>query len=79
MVDALAYAGALALWVLAAGLPDDGVARWAGALVFHLLVAALIRWLWIRPQRLKPSFMSPWLFAIAAGVALLGRVGQNAT
>lgn len=79
MVDALLYLGALALWLVAAGLPDDGVARWVGALVFHLLVAALIRWLWIRPQRPKPPFLSPWIFAIAAGVALLGRMGQSGT
>ena len=76
---ALAYLGALAVWIVVAGLPADGVARWIGALVFHLLVAALIRWLWIRPQRPKPAFASPWIFLIAAGVALLGRMGQPAT
>ena len=77
MVTAGYYVAAVALWLVAAGPPEDGVARWVGTLVFHLLVAALMRWLWIRPQRPKPAFMSPWLFAIAAGVALLGRMGQN--
>ena len=77
-MNALAYVGALALWMVAAGPPHDGIARWIGGLVFHLLVAALIRWLWVRPQRPKPPFTSPWIFVIAAGVALLGRMGQTA-
>lgn len=77
MVTAVHYIAALGLWLVAAGPPEDGVARWIGALTFHILVAALIRWLWIRPQRPKPSFASPWIFAIAAGVAFLGRIGQN--
>lgn len=76
-MNALSYLGAIVVWLLAAGLPEDGAARWVGALVFHLLVAALIRWLWIRPQRPKPAFASPWIFLIAAGVALLGRMGQS--
>ena len=78
MVNALAYLGAFALWIVAAGLPEEGVARWIGTLAFHVLVAALIRWLWIRPQRPKPRFASPSIFLIAAGVALLGRMGQTA-
>lgn len=77
-MNALGHLGALALWIVAAGLPDEGVARWIGTLVFHLLVAASIRWLWIRPQRPKPPFASPSIFLIAAGVALLGRMGPNA-
>lgn len=77
--NGLAYAASIALWLIVAGAPEDGVARWLGALAFHLLAAALMRWLWIRPQRPKPEFWAPSVFLIAAGVALLGRMGQNAT
>lgn len=75
----LAYIASIAAWLIAAGVPSDGSARWIGALAFHLVAAALIRWLWIRPQRPKPEFWGPSVFLIAAGVALLGRMGQSPT
>ena len=78
MVEILSFAAAIALWLVASGGPTDGAARWVGELVFHLLAAMLIRWLWIRPQKPKPAFWAPSLFAIAAGIALLGRFGPSA-
>lgn len=77
LLTVVTYVGALALWFLAAGPPREGVARWIGTLVFHLLAAALMRWIWIRPQRPKPAFWAPALFLLAAAVALLGRVSQS--
>ncbi len=78
MKQAGALVGSIALWVVAAGLPgDQPVARWVGALVFHLLAALLITWLFVRKQEPRPSLLSPWLFLVAAGVALLGRFGQT--
>ena len=52
------------------------MARWIGELIFHLLAALLITWLWMRKQEPRPSLLSPWLFLVAAGIALLGRFGQ---
>jgi hypothetical protein len=73
---ALAYLGSIAAWVAAAGLPDGGsVARWIGTLLFHLLAALLIRWIYTRRQVPRPTLWSPWLFLGAAGIALLGRLG----
>ncbi|MDP9067014.1 MAG: hypothetical protein M3N53_01530 [Actinomycetota bacterium] len=72
----LALLASLGLWLVAAGPPDDEpIARWAGMLVFHLLAALLIRWLLVRTQKPRPRLWSPWLFVIAAGVALLRRLG----
>ncbi|HJR44086.1 MAG TPA: hypothetical protein VJ927_00620 [Actinomycetota bacterium] len=78
-VTALAYIGASALWLAAAGMPDDDqtVAAWVGMLAFHLLAALVIRWLYIRPQKPRPPVWSPWLLVIAAGIALLGRFGAS--
>jgi hypothetical protein len=70
-------AGSIALWLVAAGLPgDQPVARWVGGLIFHFLAALLITWLWVRKQEPRPSLLSPWLFLVAAGIALLGRFSQ---
>ncbi len=74
----LVFAGSITLWLLAAGLPGDApIARWAGMLLFHLLAALLIRWLLVTTQQPRRRLWSPWLFVIAAGVALLGRVGPS--
>lgn len=68
-----------AVWLVAAGPPgDEPVARWAGMLAFHLVAAALMRWLYIRVQKPRPPVLSPTLFLIAAGIALLGRFGPSA-
>ncbi len=78
LVLTLGFVASIALWLLAAGLPEGvPLARWAGMLLFHLLAALLIRWLLVRTQRPRPRLWSPWLFLIAAGVALLGRVGPS--
>ena len=53
------------------------MARWVGALVFHLLAALLLTWLFVRKQEPRPGLLSPWLFLAAAGVALLGRFNQG--
>jgi hypothetical protein len=75
----LALVGSVALWLVAAGMPgDDPVARWIGGLLFHLLAGALIVWLFVRKQTPRPSIWSPWLFLVAAGIALLGRFSQPA-
>lgn len=72
------FAVSVALWLVAAGLPgDQPVARWVGALAFHLLAALLITWLFVRKQEPRPALWSPWLFLVAAGVALLGRFSQT--
>ena len=64
-------------WLLAAGPPgDQPIAGWVGTLLFHLVAAALIRWLYLRVQKPRPPVLSPVLFFIAAGVALLGRFNQ---
>lgn len=73
----VALLGSVALWLVAAGPPgDQPTARWIGGLIFHLLAALLITWLWVRKQEPGPSLLSPWLFLVAAGIALLGRLGQ---
>lgn len=73
-----ALAASIALWLAAAGLPDDQpVARWVGQLLFHLLSALLITWLFVRKQEPRPGLLSPWLFLVAAGIALLGRFNQT--
>lgn len=73
-----ALLASVALWLLAAGLPEDEpIARWAGELLFHLLAALLITWLFVRKQEPRSSLLSPWLFLVAAGVALLGRFNQT--
>lgn len=74
---AAGFGAAAALWIVAAGLPeeDQTVASWVGMLAFHLVAALVIRWLYIRPQKPRPPVWSPWLLAIAAGIALLGRFG----
>ena len=73
----LLLAGSVAIWLAAAGLPgDQPVARWVGTLLFHLLAAALIVWLFVRKQVPRPAIWSPWLFLVAAGIALLGRLDQ---
>lgn len=73
----LSLAASFALWLLAAGLPqDEPVARWIGTLLFHLLAALLIVWLFVRKQEPRPPLLSPWLFLVAAGIALLGRFNQ---
>ena len=73
-----ALVASVALWVLAAGLPqDEPIARWIGELLFHLLAALLITWLFVRKQEPRPSLLSPWLFLVAAGIALLGRFNQT--
>jgi thiol:disulfide interchange protein len=75
----LALGAALAVWLVAAGLPgDQGLARWVGGLLFHLLAALLICWLFVRKQQPRPGLLSPWLFLVAAGIALLGRFNQPA-
>lgn len=76
---ALALLASALVWLVAAGLPGgQPIARWAGALVFHLLVALLICWLFVRKQQPRPGLFSPWLFLVAAGIALLGRLNQSA-
>lgn len=78
MKRAAALLASVALWLLAAGLPEDEpVARWIGELAFHLLAALLITWLFVRKQEPRPSLLSPWLFLVAAGIALLGRFNQT--
>ncbi len=78
MKRAVALVGSIALWLLAAGLPgDQPVARWVGALIFHLLAALLITWLFLRKQDPRPSLLSPWLFLVSAGIALLGRFNHT--
>lgn len=73
----LAFAATFVVWLVAAGGPgDESMARWVGMLGFHLVAAALIRWLYTRPQRPRPPLASPVLFLIAAAIALLGRFGQ---
>lgn len=73
---ALAFLGGIALWLVAAGPPGaQPVAGWVGMLLFHLLAATAIRWLYIRVQKPRPRVWSPVLFVIAAGVAVLGRFG----
>ena len=73
----LGFVGSIALWLLAAGGPgDEPVARWVGMLGFHVVAASVIRWLYIRVQRPRPRVVSPTLFLIAAGIALLGRLDQ---
>ena len=72
-----ALLASVALWFLAAGLPEDQpIARWIGGLVFHLLAALLITWLFVRKQEPRPSPLSPWIFLVAAGIALLCRFNQ---
>lgn len=72
-----ALLGSIGLWLLAAGpTGDQPVARWIGMLAFHLLAALLIVWLFVRKQEPRPSLLSPWLFVVAAGIALLGRLNQ---
>lgn len=74
---AAALGASIALWLVAAGPPGaQPVARWVGMLVFHLLAALLIYWLFVRKQEPRRRLMSPWLFLVAAGIALLGRVNQ---
>ncbi len=74
----LGFAGSITLWLLAAGPHGDApIARWVGMLLFHLLSALLIRWLWVRTQQPRRRLWSPWLFVVAAGVALLGRLGPS--
>ena len=74
----LSFAGSIALWIVAAGLPQgEPVARWIGTLLFHLLAALLIVWLFFRKQEPRPPLLSPWLFLVAAGIALLGRFNQT--
>ncbi len=72
----LLFVASVAVWLAAAGPPGERtVAEWFGMLVFHLAAAAAMRWLYTRPQKPRPPVMSPALFLIAAGVALLGRFG----
>lgn len=74
---ALTVAAAVA-WLVAAGPPgEQSVAAWVGMLAFHLLAALLIRWVYTRRQVPRPALLSPALFLIAAGIALLGRVGPE--
>lgn len=74
----VAIAGAAAVWLVAAGPPgDQTMATWIGRLAFHLVAAVLMRWLWVRVQKPRPRILSPSLFLIAAGVALLGRFGPD--
>jgi hypothetical protein len=75
--NVLALLAAVAAWLAAAGPPGHlAVARWIGMLLFHLTAALLIRWIVSRRQVPRPSLWSPWLFVVAAGVALLGRFGS---
>lgn len=74
----LAFVAAIALWIAAAGPPgDQTLAEWIGALLFHFLAALLIRWIYTRKQTPRPRLVSPTLFLIAAGIALLGRLGAE--
>lgn len=74
---ALTVAAAI-VWLVAAGPPgEQSVAAWMGMLAFHLLAAVLIRWVYTRRQEPRPPMLSPALFLIAAGIALLGRVGPE--
>lgn len=67
----------IALWLVAAGAPgEQPVAGWVGMLIFHLLAALLLYWLFVRKQEPRPRLLSPWLFVVAAGIALLGRFNQ---
>lgn len=78
MKRSAALIASIALWLLAAGLPEDEpIARWVGELLFHLLAALLITWLFVRKQEPRPGLLSPWLFLVAAGIALLGRFNQT--
>ncbi len=73
----IAFGSSAALWLVAAGGPgDQPVARWVGVLIFQLVAALLIRYLYIRPQKPRPRTWSWSVFLIAAGVALLGRFNQ---
>ncbi len=75
--EVAAFAVSVALWLVAAGFPGhEPVARWTGELIFHLTAGLLITWLFVRKQEPRPSLLSPWLFLVAAGIALLGRFGQ---
>ena len=78
MRETAAVIGSIALWMLAAAPPGGRlVSEWIGTLLFHLTAALLITWLFVRKQDPRPSLWSPWLFMIAAGIALLGRFGQG--
>lgn len=73
-----AFLASIAAWILAAGLPEqDAGARWVGTLAFHLLAALLIKWIYTRKHSPRPPLLSPALFLIAAGIALLGRLGPD--
>ena len=72
------YLGAVAIWVVTV-LPL-GTASESGPLaaaIFSLGAAALIRGGYVLFRRTQP-FLSPWLFVIAAVVALLATAGQTA-
>lgn len=76
--SAALFLAAIAFWIMSAGLPqDEPVARWVGALLFHLLAAALLLWIFNRKQPGPTSIWSPWLFLTAAGIALLGRFSSG--
>lgn len=73
-----AFVASIGVWIAAAGLPgDEPVARWIGTLLFHFVAALAIRWIYTRKQSPRPRLVSPTLFLIAAGVALLGRLGPD--
>ncbi len=74
----LAFVGSITIWIAAAGPRGDQTpAEWVGALLFHFLAALLIRWIYTRKQTPRPRLISPTLFLIAAGIALLGRFGAD--
>lgn len=78
VAGAAAWIAGAAAWIAAAGLPEDQpIARWIGMLLFHFVAALLIRWIYTRKQSPRPRLISPTLFLIAAGVALLGRFGTD--
>ena len=80
-----AWVGAVGLWVLmsipnALRSGDENVAQTAGAfvggLLSTLLIALLVRLIYARLIAKGRAVWSPWVFVIAAGLALLVNLGQ---
>ena len=71
---------ALTLPPLAAAQIEEGggidvTAAWVGAVIFSLGIAALIRFGYTRIR--KRPVMSPWLFLLAAVIAVFSLAGQS--